>query len=386
MGMTAHLQLHKTKIIDPFDRRAKILFERKVFIAFGWFLFFTPGDLQVFRGAEASSNLLVVNSRTGLARAKRRVKAIGRVGTARLLGGLTAYLDSIGRAGAGWLVLDSYRLNASKAELIAPLKWLEALEASPTLRKLARGDALFEADDEGPRWEDEEGARAMDCGALEDIVGWPIRAPNVKWVDPEEYEAPVDLVAQAARLEQQRLRDEQHRAHEEAQRRPVTDEEFSAGMAAGDDATVAELLARQQRAGDPLRLHVLLRAIFEAGRLPLLEPFFEHLPATFTGDEQAQVAGVLLDAALVSGRVAAVLLDVDRWAAGSPLLAPFARRVFEAWRARPAEVANGLSPILYRLPSATFSPEEWAQIVVGAKTLRNEALVWRCTEHLKAAT
>jgi hypothetical protein len=374
MGVTTHLQLHRKPPIELSDARARILFERKTFIPFGWFLFFGRDDISVLDDA---STYLAVGARAGVARARRRVKAISAVGTERLVGGLSAYLDAIEKAGDGILVLDPHRVGATKKELQQRLDWLDALAAKPTVRALKKGEALFADDDEGPLWEDPDGNRAMDCHALDDVIGWSIRAPKVKWKHPETPEPEVDpaeLEATRARLEAQRL------AHEAA-RRPVSDAEFAAALSSGDDGLVRELFSRQQRADEPGRLDALIAAAFAAGRFTTLTRFFADLSTA----RQTVVAYARFDAALVRHEsMRDLLVDLDNSQDNRNLMVSFARRVFESWTDK-TDVANALSPVLYALPSTLFGVDEWEQLARGAEKTGNEALIWRCREHARAA-
>lgn len=374
MGVTTHLQLHKKRPVELSDERARILFERKTFIPFGWFLFFAREDVSVL---DDGSTYLAVAARTGLARARRRVKAISSVGTERLVGGLSAYLDAIEKAGSGVLVLDPYRVGATKRELQQRLDWLDALEAKPTVRALKKGEALFADDDEGPLWEDPDGNRALDCDSLDDVIGWSIQAPKVKWKHPETPEPEVDaeeLEATRARLEAQRLANE-------AARRPVSDAEFAAALSSGDDALMRELFARQERADEPGRVEALIAAAFTAGRFTTLTRYFADLPA----DQQAAVAHARFDAALVRNEsMRELLVDLDNSQDNRNLMVSFARRVFDSWPDM-TQVATALSPVLYALPSTLFTAHEWQQLVRGAEKTGNEALIWRCREQARGA-
>jgi hypothetical protein len=191
MAQTAYLQLHAAaRPVDPYDRKAAMLFETKAWIPFAWWLFFREAHLAP-RPPErdaapdaAEASMLVAELVDACDTARGRIEALGPLASPKPLGVLTAFVERVARSGQGQLVLDPYRLESDRDELLAPLRWLARLDR-PRSRVLTAGADLWE-DDDGISWGSPGRGRRMSLAEPQRVTGWPVKGPSASWLEAPE--------------------------------------------------------------------------------------------------------------------------------------------------------------------------------------------------------
>jgi hypothetical protein len=193
MALTAALELHPEVPVNPDAPDVPVLFTSEAGVPFGWYLFFAPEDLT---GGHSLQRPVA----QALSLARARLKSLQPLSTPRLQVLLRAFITSIAASGKGTLVLDARKLDAPVGALTAPLAWLAAVAANPSLERLEEGEDLFGADDEGLCWEalpdedpeadepvreDAEPEALMDYVVAGHLTGWADAAQKVTWEDDE---------------------------------------------------------------------------------------------------------------------------------------------------------------------------------------------------------
>lgn len=196
--MTAYLEIHPTEPVAPSSKSAVLVFETKTWIPFAWYLFFEPDDFASIGPKDNRSTVLKRSLEPAIELARRRTSALRGFFTPELATLLDHFIGSVAASAKGILVLDSYRLEATRSELVAPLKWLAAFEKAPGPRHLARGETLF-GDGEGLSFEDEDNESegpAIGVWEVGRVTGWPVGAKEISWFDKQD-EGPVAPEASA---------------------------------------------------------------------------------------------------------------------------------------------------------------------------------------------
>ncbi len=202
MGVTTYLELAKSMSADPGDE-SLVLFGFKAALPVAWFVFFEPEDFAaVVSEIDGSEYTMLRREKTSAIEvARRRLAALAPHSTPALTERLRRFVDSVeASGGAGVLVLNSHRYDASREELVEAVEWLAAVSLSRlSSEQLEVGASIF---DEGLEWaspgddeEVEEAAAVNDDAEVLDpplgigdeafLTGWPVEAANVEWYERE---------------------------------------------------------------------------------------------------------------------------------------------------------------------------------------------------------
>lgn len=184
------LEAYPSPKFDPGDPETTILFEVKRALPLGWFLFFEVADFKRLgsRHDESDYTLLVHERSRAAELARARLSAIEKHCSADLCTAFEGLIGSVAASKQSTLVLNSHRLEASRAELTAPIKWIESLaKKGLTERLVDSGNDLFddcegvffEADDDA----DDEDALVVKLGEVHGVTGWPISAKKTRWYE-----------------------------------------------------------------------------------------------------------------------------------------------------------------------------------------------------------
>ena len=156
MGVTAYLELYGSSSFDPGSANSKVLFGAKSMLPVAWFVFFAPEDFVSLKSASDGSvyTLLRCEATAGIARARRRLAALRPQSSPELDETLGSFVDAVERASAprllgkllgrkSVLVLNSHRMESTRATLTGCAKWFDQAADKLTARLFKRvGDLL----------------------------------------------------------------------------------------------------------------------------------------------------------------------------------------------------------------------------------------------------
>ncbi len=174
VAVTTYLEHYESPSFDPAEGDS-VLFSSKAFVPFAWFLFFTPEDFGAVRSRDDGSDYTLLQTRLveGVRLARARLVTLEPLASPELLALLTRFVDALATLGEGLLVLNSHRLEASKEELTAPLRWLATLEG-PRLSEaqVDLADELFEEGGVVFGADEDDGPSLDACDEPGTIIGW----------------------------------------------------------------------------------------------------------------------------------------------------------------------------------------------------------------------